>query len=168
MLRSGHDRRLEYGQLVERFKGIVFFGTPHNGASIATFVSRLGSVLRSSPAISELKRNASLLRDLSSWFTNNAQFHAWKIRVFFETMNTFGVRVVDDDGNPHIPNVTPIAIDADHFAIGPRGFASQRKTRMQGWLGRRANCGFLTRTAVRATRAPNRDAPAAVRCQRRS
>lgn len=41
------------------------------------------------------------------------------MRVFYETINTRGVRVVDEDSaDPHIPNVTPIGIDADHFEIG--------------------------------------------------
>jgi hypothetical protein len=41
-----------------------------------------------------------------------------KVRVFFETMTTFGVRVVDEDSsNPHIANITPIGIDTNHFDI---------------------------------------------------
>jgi hypothetical protein len=118
MLRLGHDRGSEYGKLVDRFRGIVFLGTPHNGAGIAGFVKALGVVLRSSPAITELRRNEPVLRELSNWFTNNAHFLGLKVRVFFETMTTFGVRVVDEDSsNPHIANITPIGIDTNHFDI---------------------------------------------------
>jgi pimeloyl-ACP methyl ester carboxylesterase len=118
MLRLGHDRGSEYGKLVNRFRGIVFLGTPHNGSGIAGFVKALGIVLRSSPAITELRSNEPVLRELSNWFTNNAQFLGLKLRVFFETMSTFGVQVVDEDSsNPHVANVTPIAIDTNHFDI---------------------------------------------------
>jgi hypothetical protein len=118
MLRLGHDRGSEYGKLVERVRGIVFLGTPHNGSGIAGFVKALSLVLRSSPAIVELRRNEPVSRELSNWFTNNAQFLGLKLRVFFETMTTFGVRVVDEgSSNPSIANITPIAIDANHFDL---------------------------------------------------
>jgi pimeloyl-ACP methyl ester carboxylesterase len=118
MLRSGHERGSEYERLVGRIAGVVFLGTPHNGAAIAGFVEKLGPILRARPAISELKQNAALLRDLSAWFTKNAQHYGWTLRVFRETEDTFGVRVVtEDDSNPHVANVGPIAVDGNHFEI---------------------------------------------------
>jgi hypothetical protein len=118
MLASGFSRAPEYRELVERFKGIVFLGTPNNGAGIAAFIGALKVVLRSSPAIAELKRNAPLLRDLSNWFKNNALDCGLKVRVFFETTDTYGVRVVDEDSaDPHLPGVTPIGIDANHLEV---------------------------------------------------
>ena len=53
MLRSGHERGSEYKKLVDRIAGVVFLGTPHNGASIAGFVRALRFVLRSSSVMSE-------------------------------------------------------------------------------------------------------------------
>jgi hypothetical protein len=108
----------EYGLLAGRIKGIVFLSTPHNGSRIADYVNAMRIVLRSSAAIAELKQNAPHLRELGGWFRNNALSRDWKTRVFFETLNTLGVRVVDEDSaDPHIANITPIGIDADHNDI---------------------------------------------------
>lgn len=108
----------EYNSVASRMKGIAFLGTPHNGSRIADYVDALKLVLGSSKAVSELKLNAAHLRDLGGWFRNYAKVLDWKIRVFFETIDTNGVRVVDEDSaDPHILNVTPIGIDADHFNI---------------------------------------------------
>jgi pimeloyl-ACP methyl ester carboxylesterase len=108
----------EYGGLAARVKAMVFLGTPHNGSRVADYVNALKSILRSSAAIAELRQNAPHLRELGGWFRNQAQSSGWKMRVFFETMNTRGVRVVDEDSaDPHIVDITPIGVDADHFEI---------------------------------------------------
>lgn len=108
----------EYGNLAARVKGIVFLATPHNGSRIADYVNALGFILRSSVAIRELKQNAPHLRELAGWYRSYASKHGCKMRVFFETMNTRGIRVVDEDSSdPHIPDVTPIGVDADHISI---------------------------------------------------
>jgi CheY-like chemotaxis protein/pimeloyl-ACP methyl ester carboxylesterase len=119
MLSTGLGRaHNEYGRLADRVKAIVFLGTPHNGSRIADYVDALKFVLRSSAAIAELKQNSPHLRELGGWFRNHAKSAGWKMRVFFETINTRGVRIVDEESaDPHIPNVTPIGIDADHFEI---------------------------------------------------
>jgi CheY-like chemotaxis protein/pimeloyl-ACP methyl ester carboxylesterase len=108
----------EYGRIAARVKGAVFLSTPHNGSYMADFVNALKFVLRSSTAVTELKANAPSLRDLDASFRTCASVSNWKIRVFFETIDTRGVRVVDENSaDPHIPDVTPIGIDADHFDI---------------------------------------------------
>jgi hypothetical protein len=126
----------EYGSLAERVKGVVFLSTPHNGSRIADYVQALRAVLWSSGAIAELKQNAPYLRELAGWYRNYSNTAGWKIRVFFETMNTRGVRVVDEDSaDPHVQNVTPIGIDADHIGICKPPRADVRISQTNALLG---------------------------------
>jgi len=107
----------EYGRFAGRIKGLVFLGTPHNGSRIADFVKAL-RLFRSSVAIDELKKNAPHLRELSSWFRNAHSTFKWQVRIFFETMDTRGIRVVDEDSaDAHLVNVTAIGVDVDHEDI---------------------------------------------------
>jgi CheY-like chemotaxis protein len=119
LLHTGLSRtKKEYSHVAERVRAIVFLGTPHNGSRIADYIDSLNILLRPSDAVIELRHNAPHLRDLAGWFRNYAGNFDWKMRVFFETMNSRGTRVVDaDSADPHIPDVTPIGIDADHFEM---------------------------------------------------
>ena len=116
MLRCGKEIAKEYKHITDRVRGIVFFATPHNGASIPSYMQALDKVIgvmgystifsgffRPSIAISELKKNDSRLREMDTWFRENIDFSQVRIRVYFEGNNTFGFRVVDESSsNPHI------------------------------------------------------------------
>ncbi|MCK1728258.1 hypothetical protein [Bradyrhizobium sp. 142] len=94
MLRSAEDIAHEYRRLTKRVAGIVFFGTPNSGSSVATFVDSLASLLKTGPAVEELRRSSPALQNLSYWFRNNAE--KWKLRVYFETLPTHGAIIVDE------------------------------------------------------------------------
>jgi hypothetical protein len=118
ILRSAFETNAEYAPLASRIKGIVFLATPHTGSGIANYINALGRVLRVSTAVSELKHNAALLRDLNLWFRNAHTQRGWKVRVYFETLATAGVRVVDEtSADPGIARVVPTGVDTDHLAI---------------------------------------------------
>jgi hypothetical protein len=117
MLRTSRDIAPEYREVTDRIKGVVFLATPHNGSAIARYVQAL-RVLRSGPAIKELESNAALLRDLNQWFRKNVNIKGLRVRAYFETINTKGIRVVDEDSaDPVIDGVVAVGIDADHIAI---------------------------------------------------
>jgi len=118
LLRSGRDTATEYAPLVERVAGIVFLGTPHNGSMIPNYIRALTTIMLASDAIAELKQNAAILRDLSLWFRQHAEGAGWLLRVYYETLDTYWVRVVDElSADPAIKNVTPVGIDANHIKI---------------------------------------------------
>ncbi|RDE50730.1 MAG: TIR domain-containing protein [Candidatus Accumulibacter meliphilus] len=99
-------------------KSVIFLATPHAGARLANFVGLLGRILRATVAVEDLQANDAHLRELSQWFSNNAQRLKIDARVFFETQDTAGVRVVDEtSANPGISGVVPIPVDADHYSI---------------------------------------------------
>jgi pimeloyl-ACP methyl ester carboxylesterase len=116
--RVAGEKAAEFPGLAERIAAFVFLGTPHNGSSIAGYAMAIRYVVRSSSAVPELKRNNPELGQLTTWFRQSVQAFSWKVRVFYETLPTYGVHVVDRlSADPSVPGVTPVAIDADHFDI---------------------------------------------------
>jgi HEAT repeat protein/pimeloyl-ACP methyl ester carboxylesterase len=98
--------------------GIVFLATPHSGARIADYLGALSRLLRLSTSVHELEANAPPLRDLNLWYRNNARRLDIQTRVFFESQQTNGVRVVDEaSADPGIEGVFPIPVDANHISI---------------------------------------------------
>lgn len=118
LLRTSREIAPEYADFVKRVRGIVFFGTPHTGSGVASYSLALRKVLRSSPAIDELRRNSALLRELNMWFRRSIAEHPLPISVYYETQPTRGFRVVDEaSADPGLAFVTPVAVDADHITL---------------------------------------------------
>jgi hypothetical protein len=131
MLRCGKEIAKEYQQIIEKVRGIVFFAKPHNGSSIPQYMYSLDKLLgmtrhfamisflmRPSITISELRKNESRLREMGTWFRENIDTSKIRLRVYFEGLNTYGIRVVDESSSdPHIKGVVPIQIDANHIEI---------------------------------------------------
>jgi hypothetical protein len=118
MLRSGSEIANGYEALTERVAGIVFLGTPNSGSSIANYAKALGFILRTSPAIQEMQRNQHELQELNYWFRKRAQTSKWLLRVYFETLPTFGLIVVDEaSADIGVSSVTPTGVDANHIHI---------------------------------------------------
>jgi hypothetical protein len=118
MLRHSRDVTRKYKYIADNTKGIVFFSTPHSGSDAADFAERFGPLFRTSVALEELEAQHPRLRDLNIWFRNNFDALGLKICIFFETLNTFRVRVVNEtSADPGIKDITPIGIDANHLTI---------------------------------------------------
>jgi pimeloyl-ACP methyl ester carboxylesterase len=56
LLRTSREIAPEYADLMKRVRGVVFLGTPHTGSGVAEYSLALRKILRSSPAIDELRR----------------------------------------------------------------------------------------------------------------
>jgi hypothetical protein len=119
LLRTAATFAVESWQkLVNRVIGVIFLATPHSGSHLATYIGQLGRILKQTAALEDLRANDSNLRELSQWYSNNALGSKIDTRVYFETRDTSGVRVVDESSaNPGISGVVPIPIDADHLSL---------------------------------------------------
>jgi hypothetical protein len=99
-------------------RAVLFLATPHSGSRLADYLNLLGKLARATVAIDDLRANEPHLRDLSTWYSNNAARLGIETRAYFETRDTKGLRVVDESSaNPGISGVVPIAVDADHAEI---------------------------------------------------
>jgi len=118
-------RRAEYDEGFKSFcevtRGVVFLSTPHTGSGLAKLAEYF-NFLRFTVAVQELKEYATPLVELREWYI-------WKVKqlhigtqVFYENIPTkrgpFQAIVVDRaSADPGIPEVRPIAVDADHNDI---------------------------------------------------
>lgn len=112
------DTSEEYGSIAKATRGIAFYSTPHSGADLAKWVSRLSDALRTTAAVRDLHPHGQVLRELNVWYRNNAaRLHVTTL-VFYESLPTYGVLVVEaGDADPGIANATPVPVDANHFDV---------------------------------------------------
>ncbi len=143
ILRSASDS----GQIAKRtfldaVRGIIFLATPHAGSEKATWFTSYAKILFPSVAIAELQAQSAQLRDLNSWYRNNARKLGIETAVLSETKSTKGLRIVDEtSSDPGIEGVYPIPIDADHIDICKPGVKESEvylhvKRFVRTWLSR--------------------------------
>ncbi len=103
--------------------GIVFFGTPHQGADHAKLISAMSILTRSSITIQELENSDHRLTELNTWFVNKHATLKCETLVFQETKpvtvlgNSIGVIVDSISSNPGIPQLAPVPMDEDHISM---------------------------------------------------
>ncbi len=116
--------------LLARIAGVVFVGTPHQGASLATVANNLRRLLRTNPPVTNMVNNDAWLQLLNRQFRNLHAQHNFGVRVFFESngvligFKLFGfsigkrLLVVDrNSSDPGLTEIVPTAIEGDHFEI---------------------------------------------------
>lgn len=119
MLRTAdeyHDRK--FRNFVSSTAGIVFIATPHSGSNLANLGSALEPILRPTALTKALKANCPHLRELGTWYTENAERLGISTRAFHETMETGPAQVVDaTSANPNVKGCLIVPLDGDHFSI---------------------------------------------------
>ena len=103
--------------LAQKVRAVVFLGTPHQGAQLA---SAFDVVLRpfKSTASRQLAYSGPDLLDLNNFFSNYAVREKIIVRPFYETEKTHGVHIVDRvSANPNVHGAEPIAVQANHIDI---------------------------------------------------
>lgn len=116
--------------LLQRIAGVVFVGTPHQGASLATVAHNLRLLLRTNAQVSNMVNDDAWLKLLNGQFRSLQAQRKFSVRVFFESKGVFlgrrifgfafGPRILIVDRNssdPGIVGVTPTAIEGDHLEI---------------------------------------------------
>jgi hypothetical protein len=120
MLRMASDRAVsepDLAELVQRISRVMFLGTPHLGADLATWAGILRLIVRPSSATKGLSRNDPNLRGLNQWFRRYAPEHGIATRTLTESRRTrFGLVVKPDSADPGLP-APAIPADSDHFGI---------------------------------------------------
>lgn len=145
MLQSGETLgNPGWQRLARATRGVIFLATPHAGSRLADYLNLLGKLARTTAAIDDLRANEPHLRDLSTWYSNNASRLGIETEAYFEARDTKGARIVDESSaNPGISGVVPIPVDADHFEIC--------KPSTKGALLYKRACQFLARVVPAQT-----------------
>jgi protein SERAC1 len=94
--------------------GVVFIGTPHQGAQLASSLQRLFSIALSQQ-VRSLAYASSPLIDLSQWFSNWAPSVNLPVWAYYEIDQYNGMLVVDQvTANPNVLGCDPVALRANH------------------------------------------------------
>jgi hypothetical protein len=120
LLRAAADQPgTSTGRILDQTQGVVFLATPNAGSDLATWMDRLRLLVAPSLATQDLEAHSPYLRDLNFWYRETAPREDIATLVFVESGQTKGVTVVVDptSGDPGIPGVRPIPLDADHLSI---------------------------------------------------
>jgi pimeloyl-ACP methyl ester carboxylesterase len=119
LLRTGADAPDRAWRAVpENCRLVVFFSTPHTGASVASVLSLIARDLIS-PAITALQEDAGPLFELNEDYRRRVRELNIQTLVYYEKYPTNGVLIVDrrsaDPGVPPPPE--PIPVDANHMFV---------------------------------------------------
>jgi Alpha/beta hydrolase family len=122
VLRNVHDQIAAGMRVPETFSrpiGIVFFGTPHAGAPLASLINAWSVLSRATVTARELTDEDQRLSELNTWLRNQLTELDVRVLVFQESKPTppFGVVVDAHSSDPGFPGVYPISLDCDHITL---------------------------------------------------
>lgn len=116
--------------LLKRITGVVFVGTPHQGASLATVAHHLRLLLRTNAQVTNMVNDDAWLKLLNGQFRALHAQYNFAVRVFFESRGvlvgrkffgiSFGKRLLIVDRNSSDPGLTGVvatAIEGDHIEM---------------------------------------------------
>lgn len=104
--------------VAQKTRAIVFLSTPHSGSDLANWVEYIGTVLRATVSVKELRAHDSRLLELNRWYRDHAGDLGITTFVYCEKLATKGLHVVNEtSADPGIPGVQPIPLDEDHVTI---------------------------------------------------
>jgi tetratricopeptide (TPR) repeat protein len=112
--------RPEAADFFQRITQVVFAATPHTGAQKASLLQRLKFLAWPSTIAGALVANDPTLRSINVSYRRLADERrdVLEHRVFYETQDTGGGRIVDEaSADPGLPGDPPVPIDADHISI---------------------------------------------------
>lgn len=116
--------------VLEKITCVVFIGTPHQGAVLATVAAAGAGLLRTNPQVINMASDDAWLKALNGQFRVLQSKQGFQVAVFFETHGyfvgrkffgiSFGPRITIVDRNssdPQIHGVVPTPVDGDHLQI---------------------------------------------------
>lgn len=116
--------------LLDQIAGVVFIGTPHQGACLASIADNLRLLFKTNAPVTNMVKDDPWLKLLNAQFRHLQEQYKFGVRVFYESKGiwigkkicfiNFGRRVLIVDRNssdPGIAGVIPTPIDGDHIEI---------------------------------------------------
>lgn len=118
VLRAAFDsaNQSEKQAVFNNTRAVVFLATPHQGATLATFLQHI-PVTFPTVALKDLSADNPYLRDLHNWYRNHAEQAGIQTRSFFEMRRMGGVLIVEERSAHPGVGPDPVPLDEDHISI---------------------------------------------------
>lgn len=110
----------DWNDLVSNLRGIVFLGTPHSGARLASSILKISflTLVGVSVIVRSLTHSNAHLRKIGDWYRDNSQQLGIDTLSFYETKRTFFAHVVDAvTAKSGVINERLFPVQKDHFHI---------------------------------------------------
>ena len=119
MLRHSKELKNEnWLKFSENTKDVIFIATPHQGSSLANIADAFRTIIQPTTILKELQSNSPNLRDLATWYSQNANSMDIKTHAYYEMTNFKGIMVVDpSSADPNVQGCVPIPMDGNHSTI---------------------------------------------------
>jgi pimeloyl-ACP methyl ester carboxylesterase len=113
--RASDDTHGDHRGIFDNAKAVLFLGTPHHGAALASMANRFSAIFGPTASVEDLRAQDAHLSDLYDWYRN----HSLRIETFtyFETRDVFGFRIVDRTSSHSGVGPDPVPLDEDHISI---------------------------------------------------
>jgi len=110
---SGHQK------IAQAASAVLFLGTPHTGAELASLADQFREVFGATVAIETLREHDPHLRDLYDWYRNNAPRLKITTATYYESRGVAGGPVTIVNPSSSHPSVgrDPIGLDEDHLTL---------------------------------------------------
>lgn len=119
ILRKAHEAvdNPRKNQVATNTRAVLFLGTPHIGAKLASLLNSLRHIFAATVSIEDLRSHDAHLRDLYDWYRNHSLPLGIKTVTYFESKR-IGPWLIVEPGHAH-PGVgdDPVPLDEDHLSI---------------------------------------------------
>lgn len=109
--------RAAHQRLARQTKCVIFFGSPHQGASLAKIVRRaLGR--NASRQLKILLPDSFDSREIERWYSANRTRLGYLTTTFYEGLPTYGIKIVDrNSAELGYEDDLAVVVEADHFQV---------------------------------------------------
>ena len=115
--RANDDTRDDHHCIFANTKAVLFLGTPHQGASLASMANRFRVIFGPTASMEDLKAHDAHLGDLFDWYRNHSDRAKIETFTYFETKNFAGFHIVDRTSSHPGVGPDPVGLDEDHISI---------------------------------------------------
>lgn len=115
--RTNDETRDDNHRIFANTKAVLFLGTPHQGASLASLADRFRAIFGPTASMEDLRAHDAHLGDLFDWYRNHSQRASIETFTYFETRDVFGFRIVDRTTSHPGVGPDPVGLDEDHISL---------------------------------------------------
>jgi pimeloyl-ACP methyl ester carboxylesterase len=113
--RARDESHQQHKDIFTNTKAILFLGTPHHGATLASMAKKFKFFFGTTANIDDLRAHDAHLGDLFDWYRRHSK--GIETFTYFETRSVRGFRIVDRTSSHPGVGPDPVGLDEDHISL---------------------------------------------------